>query len=52
MILAFLSCTTNQFYDPTLALPDVNATSSTFGQNISLGDYENTVSAWYFGHAT
>ena len=52
MILAFLSCTNSQFFDPNLAIPDVNTTSSSFGQDISLQDYENTVSAWYFGHAT
>lgn len=51
MILIFISCT-NQFFDPALAIPDTNTTSPSFGQDLSLQDYENTVSAWYFGHAT
>jgi hypothetical protein len=34
------------------ALPDVNATSPTFGQYILPEDFEGQVSAWYFGHST
>ena len=52
MIFALISCTNSLFIDPTIALPDVNATSTSYGQELSLQDYENTVSAWYFGHAT
>lgn len=52
MIFTFLACVQNQFFDPTLALPDTNTTSNTFEQELSLQDYENTVSVWYFGHAT
>ena len=34
------------------ALPDVNSTSSTYGQPVSPRDHLQQVSAWYFGHAT
>ncbi|GEM_PF-5931228 len=33
------------------ALIDVNASSATAEQKIVPGDYEGTLSAWYFGHA-
>lgn len=34
------------------SLPDVNATSATFSQDVSPRDFLGAVSAWYFGHAT
>lgn len=34
------------------SLEDVNATSSTFGQQVGPGDQADLVSAWYFGHST
>lgn len=52
MILLFFACTNDRFIDPKLALPDTNTTSTSFDQYLSLQDYEQKVSAWYFGHAT
>ncbi len=37
---------------PDFAAEDVNSTSARFGETISPRDYEKSVSAWYFGHAT
>ena len=37
---------------PDFTLPDINPTSPSFNQIISPRDYQGTVSAWYFGHAT
>jgi hypothetical protein len=37
---------------PDFGLLDVNATSATFGQVVSPRDYLESVSGWYFGHAT
>lgn len=37
---------------PDFALTDVNATSATYAQRVSPGDYSGQVSAWYFGWAT
>ena len=34
------------------ALPDVNATSPRFGDDVRSSDYLGQRSAWYFGHAT
>ena len=33
-------------------LTDVNPTSSTYGEAVSPRDFQQQVSAWYFGHAT
>jgi hypothetical protein len=52
MIFFLLACTDDRFIDPTLSLPDTNTTSPSFAQELSLNDYEQKVSAWYFGHAT
>ncbi len=48
-LLIHLACTKDL---ASLALTDVNATSSTYQQQRSLLDYEGVVSVWYFGHAT
>ena len=37
---------------PDFSLADVNATSTSFEQNISPRDYQGQVSGWYFGFAT
>ena len=34
------------------SLADMNATSSTFGDNVSPRDFLGRGSAWYFGHST
>lgn len=52
MLYLIFSCTNVLELDPSLALPDTNTTSATFDEYLSLNDYEGTVSAWYFGHAT
>ena len=36
----------------SLPLTDVNETSSTFSQEVSLTDFAGSISLWYFGHAT
>jgi hypothetical protein len=33
-------------------IEDVNSTSATHGQDLHPNDYQGSVSAWYFGHAT
>ena len=50
MLHLFLACSTEFRLD--LALTDVNPTSPTYEQMLSLEDYEGSVSAWYFGHST
>jgi hypothetical protein len=52
MLFLLISCTNGLEPDPSLALPDTNTTSASFDEYLSLNDYEGTVSAWYFGHAT
>jgi hypothetical protein len=52
MLILFFSCTNTLEFSTSLSLPDTNSTSSSFGQELSLDDYQGTVSAWYFGHAT
>ena len=49
-MLSFMlwSCT----FNVNLALKDMNTTSPSYGSFLSLKDYEGTISAWYFGHAT
>lgn len=37
---------------PDFSLPDVNSTSPRFDEMVSPRDYLESVSAWYFGHAT
>lgn len=37
---------------PDFALVDVNATSATAGETVSVADQRGRVSAWYFGHST
>lgn len=37
---------------PEFSLADVNATSASFGEQVSPSQYLDRVSAWYFGHAT
>jgi hypothetical protein len=37
---------------PDFSLTDVNSTSATYNQPVSPRDLLQTVSAWYFGHAT
>lgn len=37
---------------PDFAAQDVNPTSARFEETVSPRDYEKSVSAWYFGHAT
>jgi len=37
---------------PDWALFDVNATSPTFGDEVSPTDLRGQVSVWYFGHST
>lgn len=37
---------------PKFRLPDVNASSTRFGEKISPRDHLTDVSAWYFGHST
>lgn len=37
---------------PDFELEDVNATSATYGEQVSSSQYLDRVSAWYFGHAT
>jgi hypothetical protein len=37
---------------PDFALEDVNATSESFGQTVSPRDLIESVSGWYFAHAT
>jgi hypothetical protein len=34
------------------ALPDVNPNSASYNSDVSVGDFEGRVSAWYFAHAT
>ena len=33
-------------------LTDVNPDSATYGEGVSPRDFQQQVSAWYFGHAT
>ena len=33
-------------------LTDVNATSATFENDVTVSSFQGQVSAWYFGHAT
>ena len=37
---------------PDFTLTDVNPSSPTFGEPVSPRDYLESVSGWYFGHAT
>lgn len=37
---------------PDFSLTDVNGSSATTGESVSVRDYEGQVSAWYFAHAT
>ncbi|MGD2111349.1 MAG: hypothetical protein PVI86_18380 [Phycisphaerae bacterium] len=37
---------------PEFMVPDVNAASARFSQDVSPRDYLGEVSAWYFGHST
>jgi hypothetical protein len=37
---------------PDFVLTDMNRVSSSYATTISPRDYINSVSAWYFGHAT
>ncbi len=37
---------------PTFSLEDVNATSATYGEEVSPRDFLYQTSGWYFGHAT
>ncbi len=37
---------------PDFSLQDVNASSASFGTDVSPRDYLGQASAWYFGHAT
>jgi hypothetical protein len=37
---------------PDFSIPDVNPTSARFREMVSPRDYLQSVSAWYFGHAT
>ena len=37
---------------PDFALVDVNATSPTGGQEVTVASQRGRVSAWYFGHST
>ncbi|MEQ9320898.1 MAG: hypothetical protein RIF41_17180 [Polyangiaceae bacterium] len=37
---------------PDFSLTDVNGSSATFDQSVSVRDHEGQVSAWYFAHAT
>jgi outer membrane PBP1 activator LpoA protein len=37
---------------PDFMLTDANPNSSLYAQTVSPRDYQNKVSAWYFGHST
>jgi hypothetical protein len=37
---------------PDFQLTDVNTNSPTYSLLVSPRDFENTISAWYFGHST
>ncbi len=61
--LAMLGCTAETGSDgistarsgevlPDFTLDDVNPTSPTSGEPVSVADQRGRVSAWYFGHST
>ena len=50
MLFLLLACTSELPTD--LVLTDLNPTSQTYQQTVSLADYEGRVSLWYFGHST
>jgi hypothetical protein len=52
LIAGFLILENPVFAERDGELLDVNATSPTFNQYILPEDYEDLVSAWYFGHST